>query len=150
MEIKEHYFEYLRKTLRLTFQEGVRMLKAGVEVDPLGDLNTEAERKLDQLVCDKYDTDFYILHGYPLAVRPFYTMLCYNDSAYSNSFDVFIRDIASFNPYSIIYCSLSLELVVFTSFNILNGCVCPSFYLTCLCTLSLKLIVELAAFLPCQ
>ncbi|XP_042480743.1 aspartate--tRNA ligase 2, cytoplasmic-like isoform X2 [Macadamia integrifolia] len=83
MEIKEHYFEYLRKTLRLTFQEGVRMLKAGVEVDPLGDLNTEAERKLDQLVCDKYDTDFYILHGYPLAVRPFYTMLCYNDSAYS-------------------------------------------------------------------
>jgi aspartyl-tRNA synthetase len=26
-----------------------------------------------------------------LAVRPFYTMPCYNNPAYSNSFDVFIR-----------------------------------------------------------
>ncbi|KAM3345547.1 hypothetical protein P3S68_025256 [Capsicum galapagoense] len=43
--------KYLRKTLRLTFAEGVQMLKeAGVEVDPLGDLNTESERKLGQLV----------------------------------------------------------------------------------------------------
>ncbi|RWR82117.1 Aspartyl/Asparaginyl-tRNA synthetase [Cinnamomum micranthum f. kanehirae] len=110
MEIKEHYFEckkeldaiakqypfkplkYLRKTLNLTFQEGVQMLKeAGIEVDPLGDLNTESERKLGQLVLEKYDTEFYILHRYPLAVRPFYTMPCYEDPTYSNSFDVFIR-----------------------------------------------------------
>lgn len=84
--------KYLRKTLRLTFQEGVQMLKeAGVEVDPLGDLNTESERKLGKLVLDKYGTEFYILHRYPLAVRPFYTMPCYDDKAYSNSFDVFIR-----------------------------------------------------------
>ncbi|XP_043721497.1 aspartate--tRNA ligase 2, cytoplasmic-like [Telopea speciosissima] len=84
--------KYLRKTLRLTFQEGVQMLKeAGVVIDPLGDLSTEAERKLGQLVCDKYGTEFYILHRYPLAVRPFYTMPCYDDPAYSNSFDVFIR-----------------------------------------------------------
>ncbi|RWW65446.1 hypothetical protein BHE74_00027251 [Ensete ventricosum] len=34
---------------------------------------------------------FYILCRYPLAVRPFYTMPCYDDPAYSNSFDVFIR-----------------------------------------------------------
>ncbi|KAF8389494.1 hypothetical protein HHK36_026189 [Tetracentron sinense] len=92
---KQYPFEplkYLRKTLRLTFQEGVQMLKeAGVEVDPLGDLNTEAERKLGKLVLEKYDTEFYILHRYPLAVRPFYTMPCYDDPAYSNSFDVFIR-----------------------------------------------------------
>ncbi|KAG1332017.1 aspartate--tRNA ligase 2, cytoplasmic [Cocos nucifera] len=84
--------KYLRKTLRLTFLEGVKMLKeAGVEVDPFGDLNTEAEKKLGQLVREKYDTDFYILYRYPLAVRPFYTMLCYDDPAYSNSFDVFVR-----------------------------------------------------------
>ncbi|OUZ99461.1 Aspartyl/Asparaginyl-tRNA synthetase [Macleaya cordata] len=92
---KQYPFEplkYLRKTLRLTFQEGIQMLKeAGVEVDPLGDLNTEAERKLGQLVLEKYGTEFYILHRYPLAVRPFYTMPCYDDPAYSNSFDVFIR-----------------------------------------------------------
>ncbi|KAL9260968.1 Aspartate--tRNA ligase 2, cytoplasmic-like protein [Drosera capensis] len=84
--------KYLRKTLKLTFKEGVEMLKeAGVEVDSLGDLNTESERKLGQLVFEKYKTEFYILHRYPLAVRPFYTMPCYDDPAYSNSFDVFIR-----------------------------------------------------------
>ncbi|KAK6790445.1 hypothetical protein RDI58_014245 [Solanum bulbocastanum] len=84
--------KYLRKTLRLTFVEGIQMLKeAGVEVDPLGDLNTESERKLGQLVADKYGTEFYILHKYPQAVRPFYTMPCHDNPSYSNSFDVFIR-----------------------------------------------------------
>ncbi|XP_052208913.1 aspartate--tRNA ligase 2, cytoplasmic-like [Diospyros lotus] len=84
--------KYLRKTLRLTFAEGVQMLKeAGIEIDPLGDLNTESERKLGQLVSEKYGTDFYILHRYPLAVRPFYTMPCCDNPVYSNSFDVFIR-----------------------------------------------------------
>ncbi|KAJ6813339.1 aspartate--tRNA ligase 2, cytoplasmic-like [Iris pallida] len=84
--------KYLRQTLRLTFEEGIQMLKEdGVDVDPLGDLNTEAERKLGRLVLEKYNTEFYILHRYPLAVRPFYTMPCYDDSRYSNSFDVFIR-----------------------------------------------------------
>ncbi|KAM1776897.1 hypothetical protein ACFX11_043632 [Malus domestica] len=84
--------KYLPETLRLTFEEGVQMLKeAGVEVDPFGDLNTETERKLGQLVLEKYGTEFYILHRYPLAVRPFYTMPCHDNPAYSNSFDVFIR-----------------------------------------------------------
>ncbi|OMO90006.1 Aspartyl/Asparaginyl-tRNA synthetase, class IIb [Corchorus olitorius] len=70
---KQYPFEPLRytpNTLRLTFEEGVEMLKdAGVEVDPLGDLNTEAERKLGQLVLEKYDTEFYILHRFPLALE---------------------------------------------------------------------------------
>ncbi|XP_047322277.1 LOW QUALITY PROTEIN: aspartate--tRNA ligase 2, cytoplasmic-like [Impatiens glandulifera] len=89
---QQYPFQPLKKTLRLTFPEGIQMLKeAGVEVDPLGDLNTEIERKLGQLVFEKYGTEFYILHRYPLAVRPFYTMPCCDDSAYSNSFDVFIR-----------------------------------------------------------
>ncbi|CAH8274736.1 unnamed protein product [Arabidopsis lyrata] len=92
---KQYPFEplkFLPKTLRLTFEEGVQMLKeAGVEVDPLGDLNTESERKLGQLVLEKYNTEFYILHRYPKAVRPFYTMTCADNPLYSNSFDVFIR-----------------------------------------------------------
>ncbi|KAF3497084.1 hypothetical protein DY000_02056110 [Brassica cretica] len=76
MEIYKDYSEFLVKTLRLTFEEGTQMLKeAGVEVDPLGDLNTESERKLGQL-C---------------SVRPFYTMPCADNPLYSNSFDVFIR-----------------------------------------------------------
>ncbi|XP_057423940.1 aspartate--tRNA ligase 2, cytoplasmic-like [Lotus japonicus] len=84
--------KYLRNTLRLTYEEGIQMLKeAGVEIEPFGDLNTEAERKLGKLVLEKYGTEFYILHRYPLAVRPFYTMPCYDNPAYTNSFDVFIR-----------------------------------------------------------
>lgn len=84
--------QYLPKTLRLTFAEGVKMLQdAGVEVDPLGDLNTELERTLGRLVKDKYATDFYILHQYPLGIRPFYTMPSPHDPNYSNSFDIFIR-----------------------------------------------------------
>ncbi|OIW02875.1 hypothetical protein TanjilG_29651 [Lupinus angustifolius] len=93
---KQYPFEplkYLRQTLRLTYEEGVQMLKdVGIEIEPFGDLNTEAERKLGQLVSEKYGTEFYILYRYPLAIRPFYTMPCYdNPKEYSNSFDVFIR-----------------------------------------------------------
>ncbi|KAI3865550.1 hypothetical protein MKW98_004806 [Papaver atlanticum] len=84
--------KYLRKTLRLTFEEGVQMLKeADVEVNPLRDLNTELKRKLGKIVLKKYGTEFYILHRYPTAVRPFYTMPCYDNPSYINSFDVFIR-----------------------------------------------------------
>lgn len=81
------------KPLRLTFPEGIKMLQDSgyPDVDPMGDLNTAAERALGQLVKQKYGTDFYILHRYPLAVRPFYTMPCADDPQYSNSYDVFIR-----------------------------------------------------------
>mmetsp|Transcript_33492 Transcript_33492/g.99711 ORF Transcript_33492/g.99711 Transcript_33492/m.99711 type:complete len:564 (-) Transcript_33492:612-2303(-) len=83
------------KPLRLTFAEGIEMLQASgyadSEVDPLGDLNTAAERALGALVKAKYGTDFYILHRYPQGARPFYTMPCSDDDRYSNSYDVFIR-----------------------------------------------------------
>jgi aspartyl-tRNA synthetase len=60
-------------------------------VDPYGDLSTETERVLGRLVADKYATDFYILHRYPTAARPFYSMPCADDPLYTCSFDVFIR-----------------------------------------------------------
>ncbi|XP_047061798.1 aspartate--tRNA ligase 2, cytoplasmic-like [Lolium rigidum] len=92
---KQYPFEplkYLEKTLKITYEEGIQMLKdAGTEIEPMSDLNTEAEKKLGRLVKEKYGTEFFILYRYPLAVRPFYTMPCYEDPAYSNSFDVFIR-----------------------------------------------------------
>ena len=85
--------KYLRPTLRLEFPEGIKMLQdAGVEgVDPLGDLSTAQERTLGELVKQKYDTDFYILHKYPAGARPFYTMPDPANPEYSNSFDIFIR-----------------------------------------------------------
>lgn len=84
---------YLRKTLVLTFEEGIEMLKNGgyPDIDPLADLNTEVERALGKLVAEKYETDFFILKRYPSAVRPFYTMPDPVDPNYSNSYDVFIR-----------------------------------------------------------
>ncbi|CAD6248123.1 unnamed protein product [Miscanthus lutarioriparius] len=84
--------KYLRTTLRMDYDEGIRMLQeAGVHVDPMGDLNTEAEKKLGDLVRDRYGTEFYMLCRYPSAVRPFYTMPCPEDPRYSCSFDVFVR-----------------------------------------------------------
>merc|ERR1712130_867588 len=60
-------FKFLDPPLRLEFPEGV-------EIGDEDDLSTPAEKLLGRLVKAKYDTDFYILDKYPLAVRPFYTM----------------------------------------------------------------------------
>eukprot|EP01023_Acetabularia_acetabulum_P011751 TRINITY_DN15473_c0_g1_i1.p1 TRINITY_DN15473_c0_g1~~TRINITY_DN15473_c0_g1_i1.p1 ORF type:complete len:355 (-),score=65.63 TRINITY_DN15473_c0_g1_i1:263-1327(-) len=81
------------KPLRLTFAEGIQLLhEAGYkEAHPEEDLSTELEKTLGQIVKEKYQTDFYILHRYPLAIRPFYTMPNAEDPKISNSFDVFIR-----------------------------------------------------------
>ena len=48
---------------------------AGYEQGDLEDLSTETEKALGKIVKDKHQTDFYMLYGYPAAVRPFYTML---------------------------------------------------------------------------
>ncbi|KAJ6522000.1 hypothetical protein B0H19DRAFT_1277545 [Mycena capillaripes] len=86
------------ETLRLTFKEGIAMLREagwteedGSEPSEGEDLSTPAEKKLGALVKEKYDTDFYILDKFPLAVRPFYTMPDPDDDTYSNSADFFLR-----------------------------------------------------------
>jgi aspartyl-tRNA synthetase len=74
--------------------EGIQILRENgyPDVDPLGDLNTELERALGAVVKKRFQTDFFILHRFPLAVRPFYTMPAPDaPTEYSNSFDVFIR-----------------------------------------------------------
>jgi aspartyl-tRNA synthetase len=78
--------------LKLNFKEGVKMLAdAGFTQDPLGDLDTENEKILGRLVREKYNTDFYMLYGYPTNARPFYTMLDPHDPNYTNSYDFFMR-----------------------------------------------------------
>ena len=80
------------KVLRLRFAEGIQMLRdAGREVDDYEDLSTEMERFLGKLVREKYDTDFYVLDKFPIAVRPFYTMPDAENPKYSNSYDFFMR-----------------------------------------------------------
>ncbi|KAH0613251.1 uncharacterized protein H6S33_009631 [Morchella sextelata] len=80
------------KVLRIKFKEGIAMLReAGYDVPELEDLSTEMERNLGRLVLAKYDTDFYVMDKFPLAVRPFYTMPDPEDENYSNSYDFFMR-----------------------------------------------------------
>ena len=67
------------------------LAEAGFTQDPLQDLDTENEKTLGRLVREKYNTDFYMLYGYPTNARPFYTMLDPNDSNYTNSYDFFMR-----------------------------------------------------------
>ncbi|XP_062313316.1 aspartate--tRNA ligase, cytoplasmic [Osmerus eperlanus] len=85
-------FRFLEPTLKLEYREGLAMLReAGVEMGDEEDLSTPNEKLLGRLVKEKYDTDFYVLDKYPLAVRPFYTMPDPSDSKYSNSYDMFMR-----------------------------------------------------------
>lgn len=87
---------------RLTFAEGIKMLREdGVEIGDFDDLSTPDEKRLGALVLKKYNTDFYVLDQYPLAIRPFYTMPSASTQAsfdpknpnagYSNSYDFFMR-----------------------------------------------------------
>lgn len=70
-----HDLKYLRPTLKLTYAEGCALLReAGVAQDDYEDLSTENEKKLGDIVREKYDTDFFFMDKYPLSVRPFYTM----------------------------------------------------------------------------
>ena len=36
--------------------------------------STENEKRLGRLVKAKYDTDYFIIDKFPMALRPFYTM----------------------------------------------------------------------------
>lgn len=78
--------------VKLHFKEGVKMLKkAGVKQGDFDDLSTESELALGKLVKEKHGTDFYMLYGYPAAVRPFYSMPDPEDPRYANSYDFFMR-----------------------------------------------------------
>ena len=83
---------FLCKNVRLNFKEGVKLLaENGYVQDPLQDLSTENEKALGRLVREKYQTDFYMLYGYPTNARPFYTMIDPHDPNYTNSYDFFMR-----------------------------------------------------------
>ncbi|EAS04430.2 aspartyl-tRNA synthetase protein (macronuclear) [Tetrahymena thermophila SB210] len=85
-------FKIKTPVVKLTFEEGCKLLKeAGIEQNPLEDLDTVTEKKLGDIVREKYDTDFYMLHRYPISARPFYTMLCHDDPNYTLSYDFFMR-----------------------------------------------------------
>lgn len=76
----------------LQYPEAIAMLReSGVEIGDYEDLSTEIERSLGRLIKAKYDTDFYILDKFPLAIRPFYTMPDRDMPGYANAYDFFMR-----------------------------------------------------------
>lgn len=78
--------------LIIKFSDCVQMLKEdGKTQNDFEDLNTENERRVGELVKEKYGSDLFIIDQYPAAVRPFYTCTTPNDPQYSNSFDVIFR-----------------------------------------------------------
>ena len=83
---------YQKEALKLHFKDGVKLLEEnGFKQGLYDDLDTENEKTLGRLVKEKYNTDFYILYGYPKSARPFYTMPDPNDDNFTNSYDAFIR-----------------------------------------------------------
>ncbi|EXJ85959.1 aspartyl-tRNA synthetase [Capronia coronata CBS 617.96] len=89
---------WLEKTPRLTFAEGARLLNEsgwmnedGSQQSEYEDLSTKAERRLGELVKEKYHTDYYMLDKFPTDARPFYTMPDPNNNKVTNSFDFFVR-----------------------------------------------------------
>ncbi|KAF4616183.1 hypothetical protein G7Y89_g15224 [Cudoniella acicularis] len=103
IDVISHYYphekvKWLDVTPRLSFSEGVQMLKDSGWVEENGkppseleDLSTRAEIRLGALVKEKYDTDYYILDKFPASVRPFYAMPDPTDERFTNSFDIFMR-----------------------------------------------------------
>jgi aspartyl/asparaginyl-tRNA synthetase len=102
------------KTVRLHFADGVQMLRDagwtddGHEIDMYEDFSTRTEKKLGDLVKEKYGTDYYILgehypafalvahpiaftDKFPASARPFYTMPDPDDPKRANACDFFIR-----------------------------------------------------------
>ena len=85
---------YSKEALKLDFKEGCKLLEEnGYHQSINDDLDTENEKQLGRLVKEKYNTDFYILYGYPKSARPFYTMPDPRSDfdSFTNSYDAFIR-----------------------------------------------------------
>lgn len=85
-------FKCADPVFKLNFREGIKLLnEAGFTQSEFEDLTTETEKALGKIVKDKHDTDFYMLYGYPIQARPFYTMLDPHDPRFTNSYDFFMR-----------------------------------------------------------
>jgi len=74
----------------IDFKQGCTLLEeSGIEQDPLDDIGSVNEKLLGDIIKKMYDTDVYVLVGFPNNARPFYTMR--EDDNYSRSFDFMMR-----------------------------------------------------------
>lgn len=82
---------YPKEPLIIEFSQGVKMLReVGLNQEDHEDLSSENERRLGELIKEKFNSDLFILEKYPTKVRPFYTMQC-DDSNYTYSYDIIFK-----------------------------------------------------------
>lgn len=91
----QHPFEpliYSRQPVILQWAEGIQMIreKGGI-IEDEEDLCSKNEKLLGEAVRQKYNTDIFILDGFPSKVRPFYTMPNPENPRFANAFDCFLR-----------------------------------------------------------
>lgn len=101
--------QYCRPSLKLTFEEGIALLKAdGADADPEKDLSTPNEKRLGRIVKEKYGTDFYMMDRYPMAARPFYTMPAPDNPVrgFTSSCHNCVTGVHSPAPFSVLRCAL--------------------------------------------
>lgn len=80
-----------QQPLIINFKQGVELLREnGFQQDPMSDIGSVNEKRLGNIIKDKYGSDVYVLMEYPESARPFYTMQT-DDKNYTRSFDFMMR-----------------------------------------------------------
>lgn len=83
---------YPKEPLIIKFSECVNILRDDGKIqDDFEDLNTENEKRLGEIIKQKYNSDLFIIDQYPSKVRPFYTMPHPENPNYACAFDVIFR-----------------------------------------------------------
>ncbi|KAJ9130595.1 Aspartate--tRNA ligase, cytoplasmic [Pleurostoma richardsiae] len=86
-----HDLVWPNKTIIIPYEEGLGMLwEDGLHVERM-DLSAQDEKRLGELVRERYDSDYYILDRLPATARSFCIQKIAQNPAWTNSFDVFIR-----------------------------------------------------------
>lgn len=79
-----------KEPVLIDFKEGCRLLhENNIDQDPMDDICSVNEKILGDVIKQHYNTDVYVLVGFPNSVRPFYTM--HENKNYSRSFDFMMR-----------------------------------------------------------
>ena len=80
---------------RITMKEVYKILEEELDypLDEGADLDTEAENLLSKYMMEKNHHQFYFVKDYPSDVRPFYSMHKKDDPAYSETYDLYYKDI---------------------------------------------------------
>ena len=91
-KIQSDEIVYPENPLIFKFSDCVKMLREDGKIqDDFEDLSTENEKRVGELVKEKFGSDLFIIDQYPKQARPFYTMTSSEDPNYTNSYDFIFK-----------------------------------------------------------